>query len=147
MTVYMIVIGLGVGFSFSVLSMAAIHPFGIEQRGSATSTSNFIRSLGMTIGITIFGTIQRSNLNEGLENAFSGMGVVQGQPFGDSRSLLSEGARSHIPPQILDKITHVLSTSIVHTFTWALVPAGLAFLFIFILGKDRLKLNTQVTSK
>ena len=147
LTVYMIVIGLGVGFSFSVLSMAAIHPFGIEQRGSATSTSNFIRSLGMTIGITIFGTIQRSNLNVGLENAFSGMGVVQGQPFGDSRSLLSEGARSHIPPQILDKITHVLSTSIVHTFTWALVPAGLAFLFIFILGKDRLKLNTQVTSK
>jgi EmrB/QacA subfamily drug resistance transporter len=147
LTVYMIVIGLGVGFSFSVLSMAAIHPFGMEQRGSATSTSNFIRSLGMTIGITIFGTIQRSNLNEGLEDAFSGMGPVKGQSFGDSRSLLSEGARSHIPPQILDKITDVLSSSIVHTFTWALVPAGIAFLFIFILGKDRLRINTQATTK
>lgn len=147
LTVYMIVIGLGVGFSFSVLSMAAIHPFGMEQRGSATSTSNFIRSLGMTIGITIFGTIQRSNLNEGLEEAFSGMGPVKGQSFGDSRSLLSEGARSHIPPQILDKITDVLSSSIVHTFTWALVPAGIAFLFIFILGKDRLRINTQASSK
>ncbi|MEH7549515.1 MULTISPECIES: MDR family MFS transporter [Bacillaceae] len=147
LTIYMIVIGLGVGFSFSVLSMAAIHPFGMEQRGSATSTSNFIRSLGMTIGITIFGTIQRSNLNEGLEDAFSGMGPVKGQSFGDSRSLLSEGARSHIPPQILDKITDVLSSSIVHTFTWALVPAGIAFLFIFILGKDRLRINTQATTK
>jgi len=147
LTVYMIVIGLGVGFSFSVLSMAAIHPFGMEQRGSATSTSNFIRSLGMTIGITIFGTIQRSNLNEGLEDAFSGMGPVKGQSFGDSRSLLSEEARSHIPPQILDKITDVLSSSIVHTFTWALVPAGIAFLFIFILGKDRLRINTQATTK
>ncbi|PFO04663.1 MFS transporter [Bacillus sp. AFS076308] len=147
LTVYMVVIGLGVGFSFSVLSMAAIHPFGMEQRGSATSTSNFIRSLGMTIGITIFGTIQRSNLNEGLEEAFSGMGPVKGQSFGDSRSLLSEGARSHIPPQIIDKITDVLSSSIVHTFTWALVPAGIAFLFIFILGKDRLRINTQASSK
>jgi EmrB/QacA subfamily drug resistance transporter len=147
LTVYMIVIGLGVGFSFSVLSMAAIHPFGMEQRGSATSTSNFIRSLGMTIGITIFGTIQRSNLNEGLKEAFSGMGQMKGQPFGDSRSLLSGEARSHIPPQILDKITDALSSSIVHTFTWALVPAGIAFLFIFILGKDRLRINTQAASK
>ncbi|MEH7098099.1 MDR family MFS transporter [Neobacillus vireti] len=147
LTVYMIVIGLGVGFSFSVLSMAAIHPFGMEQRGSATSTSNFIRSLGMTVGITIFGTIQRSNLNEGLKDTFSGMGPVKGQSFGDSRSLLSEEARSHIPPQILDKITDALSISIVHTFTWALVPAGIAFLFIFTLGKDRLRIKTQVPSK
>ena len=38
----------------------AIHNFGMEQRGSATSTSNFIRSLGMTLGITIFGMIQRT---------------------------------------------------------------------------------------
>jgi len=147
LTVYMIVIGLGVGFSFSVLSMAAIHPFGMEQRGSATSTSNFIRSLGMTIGITIFGTIQRNNLNEGLKDAFSGMGQMKGQPSGDSRSLLSEGARNHIPPQILDKITDALSSSIVHTFTWALVPAGIAFLFIFTLGKDRLRINTQAVPK
>ncbi|MDN3019439.1 MDR family MFS transporter [Paenibacillus sp. BSR1-1] len=144
LTLYMIVIGLGVGFSFSVLSMAAIHPFGMEQRGSATSTSNFIRSLGMTIGITIFGTIQRSDFKEGLEKAFSGMGPMpKGGAFGDSRALLSEEARKNIPPQILDKITDALSSSIVHTFTWALVPAGIAFLFIFILGKERMVFHKQ----
>ncbi|WP_223596512.1 MDR family MFS transporter [Neobacillus bataviensis] len=144
LTLYMIVIGLGVGFSFSVLSMAAIHPFGMEQRGSATSTSNFIRSLGMTIGITIFGTIQRSDFKEGLEKAFSGLGPMpKGGAFGDSRALLSEEARKNIPPQILDKITDALSSSIVHTFTWALVPAGIAFLFIFILGKERMVFNKQ----
>ncbi|MGG1680098.1 MDR family MFS transporter [Neobacillus sp. NRS-1170] len=144
LTLYMIVIGLGVGFSFSVLSMAAIHPFGMDQRGSATSTSNFIRSLGMTIGITIFGTIQRSDFKEGLEKAFSGMGPMpKGGAFGDSRALLSEEARKNIPPQILDKITDALSSSIVHTFTWALVPAGIAFLFIFILGKERMVFDKQ----
>ncbi|WP_413304452.1 MDR family MFS transporter [Bacillus sp. 1P10SD] len=148
LTVYMIVIGLGVGFSFSVLSMAAIHPFGIEQRGSATSTSNFIRSLGMTIGITIFGTIQRNDFTEALEKAFAGMGPMpKGGAFGDSRALLSEEGRKMIPPQILDKITDALSSSIVHTFTWALVPAGLAFLFIFILGKERMVIHRGETSK
>ncbi|MEO2077131.1 MAG: MDR family MFS transporter [Bacillus sp. (in: firmicutes)] len=148
LTIYMIVVGLGVGFSFSVLSMAAIHPFGMEQRGSATSTSNFIRSLGMTIGITVFGTIQRNDFSEGLEKAFAGMGPMpKGGAFGDSRALLSEEGRKMIPPQILDKITDALSSSIVHTFTWALVPAGLAFLFIFILGKERMVINRGEGSK
>ena len=73
LTVYMIIIGFGVGFSFSVLSMASIHNFGMEQRGSATSTSNFIRSLGMTLGITIFGMIQRTGFQDRLEEAFKGM--------------------------------------------------------------------------
>ncbi|MEH7439762.1 MDR family MFS transporter [Neobacillus drentensis] len=148
LTVYMIVIGLGVGFSFSVLSMAAIHPFGMEQRGSATSTSNFIRSLGMTIGITIFGTIQRNDFTDAHEKAFAGMGPMpKGGAFGDSRALLSEEGRKMIPPQILDKITDALSSSIVHTFTWALVPAGLAFLFIFILGKERMVIHRGEASK
>lgn len=148
LTVYMVVIGLGVGFSFSVLSMAAIHPFGMKQRGSATSTSNFIRSLGMTIGITIFGTIQRNNFKGRLEDAFSGMGPMpKGQSFGDSRALLQEHARSQIPPQILEKITGALSGSIVHTFTWALVPAGLAFLFIFILGNEKMVVKRKEGSK
>ncbi len=38
------------------------------------------------------------------------------------------------PPQILDKIIDALSSSIVQTFMWALVPAGLAFIFIFFMG-------------
>jgi len=144
LTIYMVVIGLGVGFSFSVLSMAAIHPFGMEQRGSATSTSNFIRSLGMTIGITVFGMIQRTDFKEGLEKAFSGMGPM---PKGDSREFLSEQARAQIPAPILEKITDALSSSIVHTFTWALVPAGIAFLLIFILGKERMVINKGETFK
>lgn len=73
LTIYMVIIGFGVGFSFSVLSMVAIHNFGMEQRGSATSTSNFIRSLGMTLGITIFGMIQRTGFQDQLEESFKGM--------------------------------------------------------------------------
>jgi len=148
LTFYMIIIGLGVGFSFSVLSMAAIHPFGMEQRGSATSTSNFIRSLGMTVGISVFGTIQRSSFNDKLGDTFAGMGqMVKGYASGDSRALLSEQARKHIPTEILEKITSSLSGSIVHTFTWALVPAGLAFLFIFFLGKERMVYKQEDGSK
>ena len=57
-TLFMVLAGLGVGFSFSVLSMSSIHKLEMRDRGSATSTNSFFRSLGMTLGVTIFGTIQ-----------------------------------------------------------------------------------------
>ncbi|GIN86544.1 MFS transporter [Heyndrickxia sporothermodurans] len=141
LTLYMIITGFGVGFSFSVLQMAAIHNFGMEQRGSATSTSNFIRSLGMTIGITIFGMIQKNIFANKMTDEFKGMGSFTNKTTIDPNMILNEKARTHIPAEILDKITTILSTSIVHTFMWALVPAVLAFLFIFLLGEEKMVLH------
>ena len=63
--------------------------------------------------------------------------------LGDSRAILSESARSQIPPQILDKIIDALSSSIVQTFMWALVPAGLAFIFIFFMGNERMVIKNK----
>lgn len=138
LTIYMIITGLGVGFSFSVLQMAAIHNFGMEQRGSATSTSNFIRSLGMTIGITIFGMIQKNIFANKMDGAFLEMGPMPKGTAIDPNALLNEQARAHIPTEILGKITTALSSSIVHTFMWGLVPAGLAFLLIFLMSKEKM---------
>ena len=42
-TLFMILAGLGVGFSFSVLSMSSIHKLEMRDRGSATSTNSFFR--------------------------------------------------------------------------------------------------------
>ncbi|MFY4775406.1 MDR family MFS transporter [Metabacillus sp. RGM 3146] len=143
LTFYMIIVGCGVGFSFSVLGMAAIHGFEMYQRGSASSTSNFIRSLGMTVGITMFGTIQKNDFAAQLKEAFKGMGGMAGQHGGDARQILSAGVREKLPPQILNPIIDGLSNSIVHTFMWALLPAGLAFLFVFLMGKERLVIKKE----
>ncbi|MGJ7919249.1 MDR family MFS transporter [Neobacillus sp. LXY-4] len=151
LTVYMMIVGFGVGFSFSVLGMSAIHHFDITQRGSASSTSNFIRSLGMTIGITVFGMIQRNDFSNQLESAFAGMGAgkmpVAGSGNGDANAILSEGVRGQIPPEILSKIINALSDSIVHTFMWALVPSVMAFLFVFLMGNERLMITKRPKPK
>ena len=72
LSVYMFLTGFGIGFSFSVLGMSSIHGFDMRQRGSATSTMSFVRSLGMTVGITIFGIIQRNHFTNGMTEAFAG---------------------------------------------------------------------------
>ncbi|MNN21561.1 Multidrug resistance protein 3 [compost metagenome] len=138
---FMALTGFGVGFSFSVLSMSSIHHFEMRQRGSATSTSTFMRSLGMTLGITIFGIIQRNSFTSGLSDAFGNS--TQSSSFGDPRAALTPEARAKIPAPILEKITHALSSSIAHTFLWALVPAVLGFLFVLLMPNDRLAVHTK----
>lgn len=145
LTIYMIVVGLGVGFSFSVLSMAAIHHFGPAQRGSATSTSNFMRSLGMTIGASMFGMIQKNHFSAQMEDMFKSSGASNPVSPNDANQILSS-ARASMPPDVLNSITEALSKSIVHTFTWAIFPAAAAFLLVFFMPNDRVKAraNKQV---
>ncbi|MGE5702763.1 MAG: MDR family MFS transporter [Clostridia bacterium] len=142
-TVYMVIMGLGVGFSFSTLSMAAVHSFDMRQRGSATSTSSFFRSLGMTLGVTVFGILQRNQFTSGMESAFGGAGGHGALGGGDPRQLLSPEARAQIPADVLETIIGILSSSIVQTFLWALIPAGLAALFIVMMGNERIKIPAK----
>jgi len=138
-TVYMILVGLGIGASFSVLSNAAIHSFSARQRGAASSTLNFLRSLGMTLGITVFGILQSNSLTNRLSGAFAGSGgAPQGIDLTDPRGLMQPEVRAKIPPDILDTITSNLSSSIVYTFAWSLIPAVLALFAAFAMSREKL---------
>lgn len=141
-TIYMILIGLGIGASFSVLSNAAIHSFSIRQRGAANSTLTFLRSLGMTLGITVFGIIQShaltKNLTDSFEKGDAAAAMPQGFNFKDPHALLDPATRAQIPDQALSLIAQGLSSSIVLTFAWALIPAALALAAAFLMGKEKL---------
>ncbi|SFJ71432.1 hypothetical protein SAMN05421852_11842 [Thermoflavimicrobium dichotomicum] len=145
-TMFMIVVGLGIGASFSVLGMAAIHHFDKSRRGTAQSTIAFLRSLGMAIGVTVFGIIQRNLFTEKLTETFhgaSGNGTGAQPPtnslLNDPHALLSPETRAGIPPQILDQISEALSSSIAQTFVWTLIPAVLSLLCVFLMTKERMQ--------
>lgn len=140
-TVYMILIGLGIGASFSVLSSAAIHSFPATQRGAATSTLNFNRSLGMTLGITIFGIIQSHSLTDKLTKAFGSNGTANMPAdvnFSDPYVLMNPAIRQSMDGKVLSSITEGLSSSIVVTFAWSLIPAVLALAAAFIMSREKL---------
>lgn len=143
-TIFMIVAGLGVGASFSVLGMAAIHHFDETKRGAANSTIAFIRSLGMAVGITIFGIIQRNLFQGKLTEWFGGQGTGAGaqMPYAellrDPRALLSPEARAMIPSDVVHTISDALASSIAGTFVWALVPAVLSLLAVLLMSNERI---------
>ncbi len=146
-TLFMILAGLGVGFSFSVLSMASIHGLDMRSRGSATSTNSFARSLGMTLGVTIFGTIQNSIFTDKLKLAFPPEFARMAPKGGDTSFLLSPEASKNIPPQILETIKEALANSIADTFMWALIPAVLAIICIVLMGNERLNIPSKSKQK
>ncbi|WP_025692390.1 MDR family MFS transporter [Paenibacillus zanthoxyli] len=141
--IYMALTGFGVGFSFSVLNMSSVHHFDVRQRGAATSTNTFMRSLGMTLGITIFGIIQRNLFTDRLSSAF---GAAQSSAFSDPRAALTPEARAQIPAPVLEKISAALSSSIAHSFLWALVPAALGFAAVLLMPRDRLLARPKISA-
>ncbi|WP_042353831.1 MDR family MFS transporter [Bacillus rubiinfantis] len=141
LTIYMILVGFGVGFSFSLLPTASIHNLEPQFRGTANSTNSFLRSFGMTVGITIFGTIQNNVFSSQLKEAFKGMSGAGGQSFaiGDPREIFQASERVKIPSFVLDKIVAAMSTSITHTFLLALIPIALAAVTVVFMGKVRIE--------
>ncbi|QHT62307.1 MFS transporter [Paenibacillus lycopersici] len=139
--IFMILIGLGIGASFSVLSNAAIFSFPPQERGTASATLNFLRSLGMTIGITVFGIVQTHTMMNRFGKLFTADEIAQMPKdvnLKDPRAILAPELRKFIPEPILNKITSGLSYSITHTFAWAIIPSALALLFAFFMGRRKL---------
>jgi MFS family permease len=144
LTLYMILSGFGVGFSFSLLPNATIHKLDPRFRGSANSTNAFFRSLGMTIGITVYGTLQTKLFASNLEEAFKGQGGGEGFPAsGDPRSIFEPEMREKIPDAVLEKITTAMSDSITTTFAYALIPLGIALFFVYLMGSSRLEIEKK----
>lgn len=145
-TIYMIIAGFGVGFSFSLLPTASIHNLEPQYRGSANSTNAFFRSLGMTLGIVIFGSIQSRQFTAKLSDAFGGMGqggFPGGASFDDPREIFEPAQRVNIPPRVLQTIVESMSDSITFIFTLALIPIGICVFFVLAMGKERVEVQAN----
>lgn len=105
--IYMIVTGLGMGAIYPALGTAAHSAVKPEDRGVAMSTSQLFRSLGGTIGISVFGTIvdggMRAGLvfSEALQSVFItgliliGISLIASVLLGNIRLLDKEPRHSH----------------------------------------------------
>ncbi|MDP4128479.1 MAG: MDR family MFS transporter [Bacillota bacterium] len=60
----MIVVGFGMGCSFTPLTVLVQSAVGWNLRGAATASNTFSRSLGQTVGIAVLGTVFNNTLNK-----------------------------------------------------------------------------------
>ncbi|MEI7026656.1 MDR family MFS transporter [Paenibacillus sp. y28] len=138
-TLYMMLLGAGIGINFPVISLTAQHKVEFRQRGSVNSMVTSFRTIGSAIGVTLFGSLQASQLQQLLSGVVQDPAVTE--RFKDPQTLLQPEVRTQIPQEMLQGMISALADSIGYIFQWSLVFVALSFVFILMMGKARMELN------
>ncbi|WP_245797512.1 MDR family MFS transporter [Mangrovactinospora gilvigrisea] len=140
-SLYMFVLGLGIGLCMQVLVIAVQNTVPYSEMGTATSGVSFLRTMGSAFGTAVFGTIYTNSLGPALRRGVEeAVGIAGGQnAAGIARAAGSpEGLKSlpaNVAAPIIDGYAHALHT----VFLWT-VPVALAgFAVSFFLKQVELR--------
>jgi EmrB/QacA subfamily drug resistance transporter len=113
--VYMTVLGIGLGLTMQVLVLATQNSVRVADLGVATSTVNFFRSVGGSIGVALFGAIFNSRLATELATT----GVAVPDP---------------VTPQAIEALPGADHTAVVDAFASALTMVFLIAVPVMLVG-------------
>lgn len=132
MIFYMIVAGLGMGAIYPTVGTAAQSAVDVQARGVATSSSQFFRSIGGTIGLSVLGSLQSQQMTSGLlelNKKLDTFPVDKLQQLANPQALLDSGVRASLPPEVLVGLRGVFSDALDHVFF-----GGTVFVFIGLIA-------------
>ncbi len=120
--VYLFVLGFGIGLGQQVFVLIVQNEFGIEEVGTATSSNNFFREIGATIGSTVVGSLFTSNLMTNLSTYTAEYGGVE------SYGITADS----ITPSQVNALSEPLHSAVTSAYNDALTPifAGLAVVLL-----------------
>ena len=130
---YMVVLGLGLGFVMQVLILAVQNAADYRDLGVATASATLFRSMGGTIGVPIFGAI--------FTNQFASKLASQLPPgaAGQIPSHLGPEQIDKLPPAIRDPYIDAYASSLHPVFLIAAFLALAAFAFTWLLEERPLR--------
>ncbi|MFC4182584.1 MDR family MFS transporter [Saccharococcus thermophilus] len=157
-TLYMIVLGLGVGLVMPILTLALQETFPKSELGVVTSSSQFFRAIGGTFGMTILGAIMNYRSSHLLEDRLMPMlrslppqakgmvdqfkHMIHDDPQGLYSMLLNPKALEKMPPQwshtLVPILKHSLVDSLYSVFVFGLVFVACGVVLGLALGKIKL---------
>jgi EmrB/QacA subfamily drug resistance transporter len=154
--IYMVVLGLGMGLVFPVLTIALQESFPKSELGVVTSSSQFFRQIGGTFGMTILGAVlnakSSSLLTEKTAPLFSHMpanamtqqfkNMIHNNAQGLYSSLLNPDALRKMPAVFAQQFVPILKSSLVDSlhsvFLFGLIFVLLGTVLTLFLGKMRI---------
>ena len=140
----MLVLGIGLGPGQSLFSIAVQNAMPIQQLGVVTSSSQFFRQIGSTMGVAIFGTVLTAHLNTGLGKIMPGVDVGKLRAMG---GMTHEGAAPMLPPVIRDIISDAI-TNVFALGLWVVAAALLVTLLVPVLPmRDMGLMGAQASPK
>jgi hypothetical protein len=115
------VLGAGLGLIMQNVVLAAQNAVPAEQIGTATSTNNYFREVGATLGVAVFGTLFTSRLADNLVAALTAHGPQAVQAGITSADTLTPSAVQAAGEPLKTAIVDAYANSLAPVF-WYLVP-------------------------
>lgn len=162
-SLYIIILGLGLGLIMPTITLAVQSTFSIEQRAVATSATQFFRSIGSTLGVTILGVVLNNRSATILDESFfpitdkipalqtGALGTMLQNAHNDPQSLFN----TLLSPEILNKIPSQLQQIMIPPLKSALADSLHTVFFVctiivllgipasFLLGESKIKNKTK----
>jgi predicted MFS family arabinose efflux permease len=140
-TLYMIVVGIGIGLVMQVVVMATQNAVDRRDLGIATGTVSFFRSVGGSFGVAAFGAVFTNRLADELARRLPADVLARARAGGggSATSSLSPRALDALPPELHDGFVQAFSTALTATFRYAVPCLLVGFAITWLLKEQPLR--------
>jgi EmrB/QacA subfamily drug resistance transporter len=131
-SIYMAVLGLGIGLVLPVLVLAVQNSVRPTDIGAATSANNYFRQIGGSVGAAVFGTLFADRLGRRLAAE-----LPHGAHLPDPQSVTPQLVRT-LPAPVRDGYVQAYADAMPRIFLYLVPVLVLGFLFAFLLKEKPL---------
>lgn len=118
--VSMLLMGIGMGMTITAYLVAVQNRVSRRRLGIATSSLQFIRQIGGTIGVSLMGAVMAARLNAGMASLPEAARI-------DPQALLDRASGIELPAEAAEAFRHLLAASLQPVFWIALIAVVIAF--------------------
>lgn len=136
-SLYLLVLGVGIGLSMQVLTLVVQNTADYRDLGVATSGVTFFRTIGGSFGAAIFGSIYAAQLAPRLQSALAPL------PRADAAAAASPQALHALPAAARDSIVNAYSETVQTMFLWAAPVAVVGLLLALMLRQVPMRGGVQ----
>jgi EmrB/QacA subfamily drug resistance transporter len=144
-SLFMFILGLGLGGVMQVLTLAVQNAADYEQLGVATSGATMFRSIGGSVGTALLGAIFTNQLAGNLAEHIPPEAIASGAGRAMTEGRVSPTAIHHLPSALSNGYVHAFTDSLNTVFLTAAAIAVVAFVLAWLLQELPLRETVATT--
>ncbi|WP_373464563.1 MDR family MFS transporter [Streptomyces sp. V4I2] len=146
-SLYMFVLGTGIGLCMQVLTIAVQNTVDYTDLGTATSGVTFFRTLGSSFGTAVFGTIYTNSLTPNLRDGIASATEVGSVDTATvTRAATSPEGLHELPSDVAAPIVGAYADTIQTVFLWTVPVAAIGFVVALFLKQVELRDSARAGS-
>ncbi|MFE9602442.1 MDR family MFS transporter [Streptomyces hokutonensis] len=146
-SVYMFVLGTGIGLCMQVLTIAVQNTVEYTDLGTATSGVTFFRTLGSSFGTAVFGTIYANSLAPNLKDGIASAARTSAlNPVVITKAATSPEGLHKLPHAAAAPIINAYADTIQTVFRWTVPVAVIGFVVALFLKQVELRDSARMGS-